>query len=126
MGWLAYAVMCVEKCLVYMHPDHDWCLLAKTFWVFPRRSIADWMWLYGDLIPDGELHESKCTDDIKWFFTQDEFQTLVQQYRGITNGDRNDPNDCVTALLRIPYKIMYEINDDGVSVTVMTILNRSD
>ena len=108
MGRLAYLLMCIEAYLVNVYPDRDWRVLAKAFWFFPKWMASDWIFFFYALTPDFVLHPEKqddpfCNSDP---LTPEEVQCLKQQYIGITEGNRDDPNDVLCTLLNIPPDLM--------------------
>ena len=118
MGRLAYFVMCIETYLVHVHPDRDWRLLAKGIWLYSSMPLAWWLLLYEELKPDTVLHldEESLNKHYRWrvqkYFTWDEYQSIVRQYSGITDGHPDDPDDVLSAILRVPFDLVSILADD--------------
>ncbi len=116
MGRLAYILMCVEAYLVTIYKERNWKPLAKAFWLFPSMCISEWLFFYGQVIPDTVLHDGGYDQLIPFYLTPDEYQILVQQYYGITDGNPDDPNDELCTILNIPFDLIYEydcVTSDG-------------
>ena len=107
MGRMAYIVMCIEAYLVNVWPDHDWRFLARGLWLFPSMPLYGWMLFYGMLLP-GTHRIDKDIKDIQAYYTLDEYQSLLQQYNGITDGRAGDEFNTV---LRIPYELIWDAED---------------
>ena len=108
MGRFAYMLMCVEAYLVNMYPERDWQVLAKAFWQFSCWTVSDWYYFYRELKPDVILHGGDYTRDVQDVFTLDEYNTLIEQYKSITEGDLDDPNDELCMILNIPFELIDE------------------
>ena len=111
MARMAYIVMCVETYLVHVHPDRDWRPLARAFWHFPLWSICDWLFFYAELTPDVALHHPNYDDlheGIQCDISRQDYECLIRQYHGITEGNADDPHDELCAVLNIPFDLMNE------------------
>ena len=122
VGRMAYVLMCVEAYLVHVYPDRDWRLLAKAFCFFSTTCFETWMLLYEQLTPDVALHDGEYNQIVQLLFTQDEYQYIIEQYRGITDGNLDDPNDELCMVLNIPFDLIYEYSADAPYMSLKTMM----
>ena len=104
MGRLAYILMCIEAYLVKVHPERDWRVFAKAFWLFPSMDISDWLFLYKELMPDTAFYKGKYSLDVQEYFSLDDYNNLKNQYHSIDKIKLKK----IDALLDIPFNVMSE------------------
>lgn len=101
-GRLCYLFMCIERYLVFCYPDRDWTPVARKMWVWTEGYWDEGLERYQHVVPEFllEFDNYKETNEREFDgeLSEQDYNTLVKLYEGITNGSEEDEIDEVLML----------------------------
>ncbi len=104
-GRMAYGIKCVEKFLLTVYPDKNWAILSEKMWPVTNMPWDEWSEAFMEVIPQYLFEFDNYSDSGFEFISEDEYDSFVKLYSGVSDGSKEDDTDPVNFLLHSLFRI---------------------